>query len=113
MTDPPKGSTSSGEAVVSPQGRLDMVTAPVLREELHGQIQRGNIHVVVDLSGVDLIDSAGLSALISGLKAARQAGGSLRIARPSKQAKSILKLTNLHRVFEPSDAADGTPGDPT
>ena len=82
-------------------GSARMVTAPVLREQLHTQVQRGNLDVVVDLSGVDLIDSSGLSALISGLKAARQAGGSLRIARPSKQARSILKLTNLHRVFEP------------
>ena len=113
MTEPLITTTSSGEVVVSPRGRLDMVTAPNLREQLRTQVQRGNIDVVVDLSGVDLIDSAGLSALISGLKAARQAGGSLRIVRPSKQARSILKLTNLHRVFEPFDAADGIHGEQT
>ncbi len=112
MTEPPITTTPSGEVVISPHGRLDMVTAPLLREQLRALVQRGNIHVVVDLSGVDLIDSGGLSALISGLKAARQAGGSLRIVRPSKQARSILKLTNLHRVFEPFDAADGAHSDP-
>lgn len=113
MSESPIETTASGQVVISPQGRLDMVTAPVLREQLHTQVQRGNLDVVVDLSGVDLIDSSGLSALISGLKAARQAGGSLRIARPSKQARSILKLTNLHRVFEPYDGADGSLGEPT
>ena len=113
MTEPPITTTSSGEVVISPLGRLDMVAAPLLREQLRTQVQRGNINVVVDLSGVDLIDSAGLSALISGLKAARQAGGGLRITRPSKQVRSILKLTNLYRVFEPSDTADGAHSEPT
>jgi hypothetical protein len=37
----------------------------------------------------------------------------LRVARPSKQARSILKLTNLHRVFEPFEATDDAPGEPT
>ena len=113
MSESPIEIAASGESVISPQGRLDMVTAPVLREQLHTQVRQGNVHVVVDLSGVDLIDSSGLSALISGLKAARQAGGSLRVARPSKQARSILKLTNLHRVFEPFEATDDPPSEPT
>ena len=112
MTEAPITTTSSGAVVISPVGRLDMVTAPLLREQIRAQVQLGNSDVVVDLSGVELIDSAGLSALISGLKAARQAGGSLRVARPSKQARSILRLTNLHRVFEPFEHADGARSEP-
>ncbi len=101
-----EGIGASGPLIISPQGRLDMMSAPSLRDELRTAVARGNTRLVVDLSGVDHIDSAGLSALISGLKAARQAGGSLFITKPSTQVRRILKLTNLHRVLESHDDAD-------
>lgn len=45
---------------------------PGLRKELRDLVDEGRIRLVVDLSGTEFIDSSGLSALISGLKAARQ-----------------------------------------
>jgi len=99
----------SREVVLCPNGRLNMASAPGLRDELHAQVESGNVHLVVDLSAVDLIDSAGLSALISGLKAARRAGGSLYIAQPSKQVRAILKLTSLNRVLELHEPGDDNP----
>jgi anti-anti-sigma factor len=83
-----------------------MVVAPELREQLHALIRAGNTRVVVDLSGVDSIDSSGLGALISGLKAARQSGGDLRIAAPGEQATAVLELTNLNRVLKSYESAD-------
>lgn len=94
------------ELVIAPRGRLDMMSAPALREQLRTEVARGHIRLVLDLAGIDHIDSAGLSALIAGLKAARQAGGSLVIAQPSKPVRAMLKLTNLHRVLESRDQAD-------
>lgn len=113
MAEFPMTTTTSGAVVISPQGRLNVVAASALREQLRDQVSSGNIRLVVDMSGVDLIDSAGLSALISGLKDARQAGGSLHITQPSKQVRHLLTLTNLNRVFEPCDATDGTVSGPT
>lgn len=83
-----------------------MVSAAAFRAQLRAEVQSGNIRLVVDLSGVDLIDSAGLSALVSGIKAARQAGGSLHVTNPSEQVRAILRLTNLHRVLESLDPTD-------
>jgi anti-anti-sigma factor len=55
-------------------GRVTFHTAEVLRQQLLSLIAAGDIHLVVDLSGVDAMDSSGVGALISGLKAARRAG---------------------------------------
>lgn len=111
MTESRSTTDSPREVIIAPQGRIDRASAPALREQLHTEVQKGNALLVVDLSGVDLIDSAGLSALISGLKAARLAGGTLQIARPSRQVRSILKLTTLHRVLEHYESIDDTTGD--
>jgi anti-anti-sigma factor len=98
--------TGSGVTVVRPDGRLNMVAAPALRKQLHDLVADGNARVVVDLSATDFIDSSGLGALISGLKVARQAGGDLRIAAPTRQVVTVLELTNLNRVLRAHDSAD-------
>lgn len=99
-------STPSGVVVVRPEGRLNMVAAPALRKQLGGLVDEGRSRVVVDLSGVDFIDSSGLGALISGLKSARQAGGDLRIAAPTRQVSTVLEITNLNRVLTAYPDAD-------
>lgn len=99
MSKFPVRTESSGVVVVKPAGRLNMVAAPTLRKELHAIVEAGQTRVVVDLSEVDFIDSSGLGALISGLKVARQAGGDLRIAAPTRQVTTVLELTNLNRVL--------------
>ncbi len=106
MGDWPTRQTAAGVTVVSPEGRLNMVAAPDLREQLRALVQNGSSRVVVDLSDVESIDSSGLGALISGLKAARNAGGDLRIAAPNAQVVAVLELTNLNRVLNPQESAD-------
>jgi anti-anti-sigma factor len=106
MADSPTRVTSTGAVVVGPEGRLNMVAAPGLRDQLRGLVESGHTRLVVDLSGVETVDSSGLGALISGLKAARQSGGDLRIAAPSEQATAVLELTNLNRVLKTYESAD-------
>jgi anti-anti-sigma factor len=78
-----------------------MVAASELRDLLARAVSEGHSRLVVDLGEVAFIDSSGLGALISGLKAARQAGGDLRLARPGDQARMVLQLTTLDRVLRP------------
>jgi anti-sigma B factor antagonist len=108
VADFPTKATDSGVVIVRPKGRLNMTVAAQLREQLLGLVQSGNSRLVVDLSAVDAIDSSGLGALISGLKAARQSSGDLRISGPCAQVTAVLELTNLNRalilVESPEDA---------
>jgi len=107
MAQWPTKTTEGGAVVLRPEGRLNMLAAPDLREQLHELVRAGNTRLVVDLSAVETIDSSGLGALISGLKAARQGGGDLRISAPSEQAVAVLELTNLDRVLKIADSPDG------
>lgn len=80
-------------------GRLDLLSAAYLKESLQKVVADGWTRLVIDLDGVPFVDSSGLGALIGGLKAARIAGGDLRIARPSEQPKYILQISTLDRVL--------------
>jgi anti-anti-sigma factor len=57
-------------------------------------------HVVVDLEGVDFIDSAGLGVLLGGLERARAADGDLTLVATGQGVIKVLELTGLTRVFE-------------
>jgi anti-sigma B factor antagonist len=101
------GTGAQGIGVVVPKGRLTMVSAPRLREILDGLVGDGTTRIVVDLGQTTFLDSSGLGALIAGLKTARQAGGDLRIARPTEPVTAVLALTNLDKVLRPRASVEG------
>jgi anti-sigma B factor antagonist len=97
---------ASGVMIVQPKGRLNMVAAPMLRDLIASIVDSGVNKIVVELSSTEFVDSSGLGALISGLKATRQAGGDLRIAAPTSQVEAVLTLTRLNRVLTAYSSAD-------
>jgi anti-sigma B factor antagonist len=93
-------------AVLRIEGRLTMVNAPALRASVGEAVEAGRTTVVIDLAACTFMDSSGLGAIVGGLKAARQAGGDLRIARLTPQVRTVLELTNLDRVLRPHDTVE-------
>jgi anti-sigma B factor antagonist len=89
-----------GVAVVRMTGRLDFASVTEARDQFARAIAAGNHKLIVDLSKVEFVDSAGLGSLIGGMRAARQAGGDLRIANPSEQSRMLLSLTSLDQVLK-------------
>ena len=92
--------------VLRPEGKLNMVAAPHLRQQIAGAVDQGQTRLVIDLSGTDFLDSSGLGALVAGLKVARQAGGDLRIACPGEQVLLVLELTSMTSVLRPYASID-------
>lgn len=88
-----------GSAVFTLTGRLDAGHAASLKDMLKQTIESGVSQLVVDVADVPFVDSAGLSALVFGLKLARRAGGNLALRGIQPQMATILSLTMLDRVF--------------
>jgi anti-sigma B factor antagonist len=95
-----------GVGVVTPKGRLNMVSARRLKEILGGLVAEGTTRIVVDMAETTFLDSSGLGALIAGLKSARQAGGDLRVARPTPSVTTVFALTNLDKVLRARASVD-------
>ncbi|MGE0230103.1 MAG: STAS domain-containing protein [Dehalococcoidia bacterium] len=97
-------------AVLRLNGRLDLGCAVEVKTSILRAVEDGQPFVVVDLEHVPFIDSSGLGALIGGLRAARAAGGDLRIANAGPQARMILELTTLDRVLPTHDTIEAALG---
>lgn len=91
--------TVGDRVVVGIGGEVDVYTAPKLRERLVELINDGNYHLVLNLEGVDFIDSSGLGVLIGGLKRVRAHEGSLRLVCTQERVLKILRITDLTKVF--------------
>ena len=71
-----------------------------LREEIRPMIDAGRRNVVLNLSRISYIDSAGMGALVGILKAVREVNGQLRLCALPLKVKVLLETANLDRVFE-------------
>jgi anti-sigma B factor antagonist len=87
-------------AVARLTGRLDFASAAEARGCFAEAIGAGHRNLIVDLSKVDFVDSAGLGSLIGGMRTARQAGGDLSIAEPTEQVRMLMSLTSLDQVLK-------------
>jgi len=95
-----------GSWTVSVSGRLNGASAPEFKNHIIDMVDGGKKKLVIDMSGLVFIDSSGLSALISGLKCAREPGGWLKLAGLRDQPLSVIKLMLLDRIFEILPEAD-------
>ncbi|MDH6111460.1 anti-sigma B factor antagonist [Kitasatospora sp. MAP12-15] len=91
--------TVGDRTVVEVGGEIDVYTAPKLREQLVELVNDGSYHLVVDMEGVDFLDSTGLGVLVGGLKRVRAHEGSLRLVCTQERILKIFRITGLTKVF--------------
>ncbi len=94
--------------VVAVRESVDALTAPELTRLLSEQIKGGHRNLVVDLTAVEFMSSAGLRTLLGGVKEARTNGGDLRLASTNPGIDKVLKMSgfnNVARVFTSSGEA--------
>ena len=101
-----------GWAVARASGDLDLTTAPRLRERIVQVIVGGQPRVVLDLQGVDFVDSTGLGVLVGLLKRTRSQGGDLRLVSTRTGFRKILELTALERALPLAATVDEALGEP-
>jgi anti-sigma B factor antagonist len=78
--------------------RIDSSCAAEFRSALAEVVARGTNRFVIDVSGVELIDSTGLGALVSALKTAGPSGA-VAVAGANESVAILFKLTRMDKVF--------------
>ncbi len=99
-------STDEGGAVtVTVVGEVDTFTAPVLRSSLDTQLEQQPRELVIDLSGVQFLGSAGLAVLVETQKSARARDVELRLVATTRAVTRPLEVTGLIDLFTIVDSS--------
>ena len=86
-------------AVLSVHGEVDVYTAPKFRERLIELVTEGKHQIIVDLEGVDFLDSTGLGVLVGALKRVRTQDGELALVCTQPRILKVFEITGLTKVF--------------
>ncbi|OGU56682.1 MAG: anti-anti-sigma factor [Ignavibacteria bacterium RBG_13_36_8] len=73
---------------------------------LHGLLDEGKKHVVIDLANVKFMNSSGLGMLISGFTTMKNGGGAFKLANATEKINSLLVITKLITIFEHYNSVD-------
>lgn len=72
----------------------------VLKNHVTHLLEKGHRHVVLNLAGVDMLDSFGIAVLISLLKLCKERSGNLTLYGLNDQATRLIELTRMDRVLD-------------
>jgi anti-sigma B factor antagonist len=86
--------------ILTLKGRLTLGESNIVREQITQLAAAGKHNIVVDLGGVEYIDSTGLGILVICFTSLKKLGGALKLVNPNKRNVELLLLTKLHTVFE-------------
>ncbi len=84
--------------IVAVSGSVDALTAPDLARAIVDEIAEGHVYLVIDLTGVEFMSSAGLRTLLGAVKESRSQGGDLRIASTNPGIDKVLKMSGFHNI---------------
>lgn len=89
-----------GLLIIKLAGKLDITSAPALREQLLGLLRPAASQLVIDLSAVRYADASGLAVLVGTQRRAVLLGGALRLAAPPPEVASVLAVSGLGRHLD-------------
>ena len=96
--------TQAGVAVVRCQGRIVFgQEVDELRLIVLSQLKKQS-HVVLNLGGIERLDSEGLAGIVGMYISARNRGGDLKLAHLSQRSKDVVRLSRLDQIIETYDS---------
>ncbi len=92
---------ANGAVVADIVGKIALAEGTgMLRDTVRNFLERGHNRILLNLEGVDFIDSAGLGELVRTHASVRSRGGHLKLVNPSASVHHLLRITKLDRVFD-------------
>ncbi|MDT0328155.1 STAS domain-containing protein [Nocardiopsis lambiniae] len=87
----------SRSVIVAIQGELDIATTNDLQEHIRSAIDTHGPWLILDMSGLDFMDSSGLNVIINAYRTVREREGALALAALNERVTKVVRLVGLHR----------------
>jgi len=78
----------------------------VFRAKVNELVAAGQVKLILDLSGVEYIDSSGIGMLVEKVNSLRRQQGDIKLVRLTRRTQSLLSMLKLAMVFETFDSEE-------
>jgi anti-sigma B factor antagonist len=93
--------------VIDMDGRITLGEgSALLRDLIHENLAKGHRKIVMNLAGINYIDSSGLGELVSGYRLVKSEGGEVKLLNLNKKVTDLLQITKLYTVFDVHNQED-------
>ncbi|MBI5366046.1 MAG: STAS domain-containing protein [Planctomycetes bacterium] len=96
----------NGVMFITVSGFLDAHTFEEMERTINDLFERNSYRLVVDLSRLDYISSAGAGVFIGAIGTAQENDGNIILMRPSPNVKEVFDLLGLSQIFTFADDID-------
>jgi anti-sigma B factor antagonist len=86
-------------SLVDVAGRLTSFEGQAFREAIQQLLRAGNNNIVLNLTGLDYLDSSGIGELVRNYLSVVKKGGAMKVVGLAPKVEEILKITQLYQVF--------------
>ena len=86
-------------SLVDVQGRLTSYEAQAFREAIRGLVKNGHKDIVLNLTGLEYLDSSGVGELVRNYLTVVKSGGAMKVVGLAPKVEQIFKVTQLYQVF--------------
>ena len=95
----------SGEVtIVDATGRIALgEESAALRDLMRDLVAKGDRKILLNLAGVEYIDSSGLGTLVSSVTTARKQGADIKLVNLNDKVDDLMQVTRLYTVFDIAD----------
>lgn len=80
-------------------GRLTSFEGQTFRDAIQRLLRKGENNIVLNLKGLDYLDSSGVGELVRNYLAVIKKGGAMKVVGLAPKVEEILKVTQLYQVF--------------
>ncbi len=88
-----------GVTILACEGRMDAQVSDLVKDRIRELLDNGATRLVVDMEGLDFLDSSGLGALVSCLRRVKEKKGEIKLAGLRPEVRSIFEITRVSRLF--------------
>ncbi len=86
-------------SLVDVTGRLTSFESKAFQQMIHGLLKQGQTNIVLNLTGLEYLDSSGIGELVRNYMSVVKKGGAMKVVGLAPKVEEILRVTQLYQVF--------------
>lgn len=90
---------SDGISLVDVNGKLTSFETRAFRQMINGLLKQGQTNIVLNLTGLEYLDSSGIGELVRNYMSVVRKGGAMKVVGLAPKVEAILRVTQLYQVF--------------